>query len=202
MGALADSLNAHRESVLCKTEEALAYAHSDLPEAAQAIAAHALEVAKDAGDPAMLARASLTVGQVLELSQNHEEALEHYLGLRRELEGREALQMFLGRCCLALARLQSDEAALEPLRKAKAIGLDLRDSVLLVPASLDLACRLAILGQFDEALSELVKGRARCAALAGEASAKAFDEKAAEFEAAWGEQQFQASLRAFQSKMN
>ena len=195
--SLADSVGEHRTSILSRTEEALAYAQSGIPEAARAIAIQAVAQAKDFQVEELTARAKVTLGQVLQLAGDQDAAREHLNALVKELEAKEALEHYFGRALLTLAKTYPDGAPLELLEKAQKIGMKAKDAVVFVPTTLGLADRLSSESKTREALAVLVKGRVQAVAMAGAQVGAPFDQMAKQFEENWGAERFKDALQAF-----
>ncbi len=198
VASLAESLGDRRTAVLCRTEEAQAYAQSGIPEAGRAIANQAIEVATELKDPELIARAKITLGQVMHWAQETEQARDYFETLIPELESDENLEHYLGRALLALAKCHQSDAPVSLLRRAQAIGLKQRDPTVYIPTSLGLASQLSEAGETNEALSVLVQARVRAVAMTGPRVGQSFDDLAKYFEDKWGGETFKAALVAFQ----
>jgi hypothetical protein len=197
VASLAESLGDTRTAVLCRTEEAQAYAQSGIPEAGRAIANQAIELAIELEDPKLIARAKITLGQVMHWAKELEQARDYFDTLIPELEADESLEHYLGRALLTLAKCHQDNVPISLLERAQKIGLKQSDAIVYVPTSLGLASRLSEAGETNEALSVLVQARAHAVAMTGAQVGKAFDELAGQFEEEWGKETFKAALVAF-----
>jgi hypothetical protein len=197
VASLADSLGDRRTAVLCRTEEAQAYAQSGIPEAGRAIANQAIEVATELKDPELIARAKITLGQVMHWAQETEQAKDYFETLIPEFESDENLEHYLGRALLALAKCHQSDAPVALLQRAQAIGLKQRDPTVYIPTSLGLASQLSEAGETNEALSVLVQARAHAVAMTGPHVGQSFDDLAKHFEDKWGGETFKAALIAF-----
>ena len=199
VASLAESLGDTRTAVLCRTEEAQAYAQSGIPEAGRAIANQAIELAIELNDAKLIARAKITLGQVMHWAKELERARDYFEILIPELETDKSLEHYLGRALLTLAKCHQDNVPIPLLQRAQKIGQKQNDPIVYVPTSLGLASRLSEAGETNEALSVLVQARAQAVAMTGAQVGKAFDELAGQFEEEWGQETFKAALLAFKA---
>ncbi len=139
IAALAIRVNAVRPAVLAVLEDAAMAAKMGSQDEALAGTARAVDVAEDAGDTALLARAWLTRGQVLEGAAQLADARAAYQKVLRLANDHKGFPGEVGQAALHLGRLQlahQPSQAMRNLELALRVGAAMRDPSVVLRATL------------------------------------------------------------------